>query len=255
MEYRDRTISQSVEPKAYAAPFVHEKVLSLLEKEPKGRVLDAPAGEGFASVRLDRLGFEVYALDIEEKQFKPKNIKFEKADLNDTLPYSDSFFDYVVCIEGIEHIENPNHLIREFKRILKKGGKLIITTPNVLSVYGRLRYLLSGYSDWFHSRINLYEGDVDFVSGHINMVGFPELYFILNKNEFEIEVVLSNRSVLIYPWGKFFLKPFVALVFLLVAGIIKLFYKVRKDAITLSEYLLKKDLLWGEILILKAKKR
>jgi len=254
-KYESKHSVMNDEPIAHTSPSTHEKVFTLLSGEEPGSILDAPAGEGYASKRLMEIGFEVYAADLDEEDFKLRDIKFDKIDLNNNLPYSDSFFNYIVCIEGIEHIENPHHLIREFRRILKSDGKLIISTPNILSVYSRLRYLLSGYADWIHSRINLpkEKKTFDLMEQHINMIGFPELNYILSENGFEIENLTSNQSTLTYSWGKLYIKPFAMFIFYFIGIFIKFYCKINKNII-LSEFLLKNDILYGESIIVKAKK-
>lgn len=254
--FQKNTSIHNEEPVPHTSPFTHEKVFELLSKERLGRILDAPAGEGHASKKLKEMGFEVYAADLDEKDFKLKDVRFDKIDLNKPLLYEDSFFDYIVCLEGIEHIENPHQLIREFKRVIKKGGKVIISTPNVLCVYSRLRYLLSGYADWIHSRINLPEEKKTFdpLEQHINMIDYPELHYILTENGFEVESISSNQSVVTYPWGKLYVRPFAFLTFSLTGLLIKFYCKIIKRDITLSGLLLKDDLLYGELIIVKAKK-
>lgn len=56
------------------------------------------------------------------------------------LPFRDSLFDLVVCIEVLEHVPNWQRAILEFHRLLKAGGNLIISTPNRFSMYGLTRY-------------------------------------------------------------------------------------------------------------------
>ena len=50
----------------------------------------------------------------------------------DVVPYADATFDTVLCCELIEHLfEDPMHMMREINRILKPGGHLVLTTPNI----------------------------------------------------------------------------------------------------------------------------
>jgi SAM-dependent methyltransferase len=50
--------------------------------------------------------------------------------IKDTVSLSDNFADYVVAFAFVEHIENPKKIMNEAIRIVKKGGKVIITTPS-----------------------------------------------------------------------------------------------------------------------------
>jgi SAM-dependent methyltransferase len=48
---------------------------------------------------------------------------------NERIPYNDSYFDAVVTLETIEHVENPHRMIWEIKRVLKDKGMLLISVP------------------------------------------------------------------------------------------------------------------------------
>jgi ubiquinone/menaquinone biosynthesis C-methylase UbiE len=52
-----------------------------------------------------------------------------KCDLAAGLPYPDESFDYIICLEVIEHVDNPMALCREIGRVLRKGGRLICPLP------------------------------------------------------------------------------------------------------------------------------
>jgi SAM-dependent methyltransferase len=71
-------------------------------------------------------------------------------DLNaQPLPYPDESFDLVTCSEVLEHVENFRAVLREIRRVLKPGGLMVITTPNVLNMKSRLRYLVTGFASLF----------------------------------------------------------------------------------------------------------
>jgi SAM-dependent methyltransferase len=53
------------------------------------------------------------------------------------LPFPDESFDLAICIEVLEHLFSPDGTVREVRRVLRPGGKLIASTPNV--AYWRLR--------------------------------------------------------------------------------------------------------------------
>jgi glycosyltransferase involved in cell wall biosynthesis/SAM-dependent methyltransferase len=81
----------------------------------------------------------------------------------DAFPYPDEYFSTVVCGELIEHLfEDPMHMMSEVNRILKPGGHLVLTTPNIASLRG-ISAILQGYHPgFFHAYIKPAEsGEVD----------------------------------------------------------------------------------------------
>jgi SAM-dependent methyltransferase len=61
----------------------------------------------------------------------------------DSFPYNDESFDWVLCCEVLEHMEiDPMFMLSEVNRILKPGGRMLLTTPNVVSSTGLHKMLL-----------------------------------------------------------------------------------------------------------------
>jgi len=172
-----------------ASKGTYEKVLNLLGDINGKLILDCGAGRGKFSETLKDKGAIVEACDINKKQFISKNIKFTEADLNKKLPYKDSGFDMIISIEVLEHLENPSHFIAEIKRILKKGGKAVITTPNISNIKSRLQFLFKGDLHWFNEAEFGYSG-----SNHINPIYYKEILFILKKNNLELFELATNRD-------------------------------------------------------------
>lgn len=172
-------------PKAVAN--VHDTVLKLLMNERVGRVLDAAAGEGSLSKKLFDMGFEVYPIDINPTIFQFQQLKCEMIDLNFKLPYLDEIFDIVTSVETIEYLWNPFGCLNEFHRILKIGGKLILTTPNILTVFSRILFLLTGRFAGFL--------DKDYrKSGHITPIPSWQLERHIKEIGFEAEEITFNRG-------------------------------------------------------------
>lgn len=65
----------------------------------------------------------------EELAEMPENVEFVQATVP-PLPFADESFDYVVSFQVIEHIKRDKEFVREVRRVLKKGGKFIVSTPN-----------------------------------------------------------------------------------------------------------------------------
>jgi 2-polyprenyl-3-methyl-5-hydroxy-6-metoxy-1,4-benzoquinol methylase len=118
----------------------HNVVAELLGEVANRKVLDLPCGEGAFSKRMFESGADVFSADF-LNIIKIPHAQFSSVDMNARLPYADAMFDAVVCIDGIEHIEKPFDFIRECRRIIRKGGVLIISTPNLSALRSRWRYL------------------------------------------------------------------------------------------------------------------
>lgn len=191
---------------------IHDKVFELILREPRGRVLDVPTGAGAMALRLKKEGFEVFCCDINPVYFSVPDLKLDIGDLNSKLPYPDSYFDYIICLEGIEHTENPFNAIREFSRILRIGGKLFLSLPNYLNIERRLRFLITGLFSKIPSPQKIGKEFFDNLwMLHLTPLTFPTIKIILEHNGFEVIDVnmdkKKRRMRLLIPvvWGiKFF---------------------------------------------------
>jgi SAM-dependent methyltransferase len=170
---------------------IHETVARILEPFPRGKLLDVPAGEGALSERFFKAGFTVQACDLYPEIFKASDIEVRRGDLSGVLPYVDAEFQYITCLEGLEHIENPHQAIREFARLLAPGGQLVISVPNILNIEERVKWLLNGYTSHFkpisqeHLRMRHEQwGEKEEVVLHINPIAYTELRYILEKYGF-----------------------------------------------------------------------
>jgi len=233
---RKRT-DQSDGPIAMTGPLLHERVLLLMDGFPRGKVLDIPCGQGALALQLMKMGFEVYCGDLDPEWFSLKPVNFHVLDLNDPLPYKDAAFDCVTCVEGIEHLENPHHLVRETSRILKPGGRTIITTPNIMNIKSRLYFLFRSYTNNFRY-IKQPSNQKELLALHINPIPFIELKYLLDRYRLRIETISCNRYTRKYPLLMPFLMPLIR------------FSTRRKNRE--ARFLLKRELLEGDILIVSA---
>jgi SAM-dependent methyltransferase len=187
-------------PGVLARPGTHETVFAILAPLPRGRLLDVPAGEGALAARFLSAGFDVHCCDLYPEIFRLKGVEIRRGDLSASLPYGDAEFDYVTCVEGLEHIENPQQAIREFARVLKPGGHLVVSTPNMLNIEERIKLLLFGYTSHFKplSREHVAAtreraGGRDEVLLHMNPISYSELRFSLEKSGFEVQGAYRDR--------------------------------------------------------------
>jgi len=76
-------------------------------------------------------------------------INTKAANLNELWPLPSDAFDVAVALEVIEHLENPRHFFREIIRITKCGGLVIVSTPNQLSIFSKLCFLIRSQHQQF----------------------------------------------------------------------------------------------------------
>jgi len=106
-------------------------------------VLDVGCGHGYLLEYLSNNGAVTYGIDISEvainkaRKISPRT-EFKVSDAN-SLPYGNSQFDYVYCIEVLEHFKNIARALEEMKRVLRPEGYLIISTPNYFNTAGILK--------------------------------------------------------------------------------------------------------------------
>lgn len=180
-------------PKAMTRPGAHDAVLRLLENEKRGRVLDIPAGEGALTVRLLQMGFEPVCADIEPATFKLVDVPCQKADMEQPLPFESGSFDYVCCVEGMEHIRRPFDAISEFARVLTDDGKLIITTPNILRLTSRLIMLVCGNFELFSDFYKPPAPGAWNLDHHVTPFGYLQARYVLAWAGMYPEQVTVNR--------------------------------------------------------------
>jgi 2-polyprenyl-3-methyl-5-hydroxy-6-metoxy-1,4-benzoquinol methylase len=77
------------------------------------------------------------------------NVVWLQTDLNNAIPVPDHSFNFLISTEVIEHLENPRATFREFYRLLRPGGILIVTTPNQESMCSFAGLLMGGHFAWF----------------------------------------------------------------------------------------------------------
>jgi len=104
--------------------------------EPTSQVLDCACGTGYGSVLLGQRSEDVVAVDLSKEaiqfcraRYAASGVRFEMGNAEELKFESDSF-DLYVCFETIEHVPNPEKLLAEAVRVLKPGGRLLVSTPN-----------------------------------------------------------------------------------------------------------------------------
>ncbi|MBL9138894.1 MAG: class I SAM-dependent methyltransferase [Verrucomicrobiales bacterium] len=114
--------------------------------------LDLGAGWGDLIRRLREHHPQIrsWGVDYNPSHFGVPDVEVKHADFSvDRLAYDDATFDLVTCTEVVEHLENFRHAMREAARVLKPGGWMVVSTPNVLSLKSRWAYFTRGFFTYF----------------------------------------------------------------------------------------------------------
>ena len=102
------------------------------------KIADVPCGDGRTCYLLQQKGAQTVGLDLYPEFYKLKTGEVKFSDLSDILDAKDESFDMLICQEGIEHLPNQLFAMKEFNRVLKPNGKLLITTPSMSHIRSKL---------------------------------------------------------------------------------------------------------------------
>jgi 2-polyprenyl-3-methyl-5-hydroxy-6-metoxy-1,4-benzoquinol methylase len=128
------------------------KVEKLINSLTPGKMLDIGCSKGVWGTIWKQRGWDVSGIDIDTNSIDISikagiNAKF--CDLNkDKIPFEGQAFDLIFAGEVIEHLVDTDGFILELYRCLRPGGRLILTTPNLVSFENRMRILFGIYPIW-----------------------------------------------------------------------------------------------------------
>jgi len=169
----------------------------------KGKqVVDFPTGNGITSNILQSIGAKPLPFDLFPEYFTQEGLHCTRANINQGIPLEDKEVDAIICQEGIEHFENQLLALKEFNRILKNGGSLIITTPNASNMVGKMSYFLSE-NELFNKMMPQNELDDIWMSqqdisdeiyyGHIFLIGINKLRLLAKLSGFKLKNIETTR--------------------------------------------------------------
>ncbi len=176
-----------------------EIVVRLVEQRKGGqKILDIPAGNGKLTALLRERGHEAVSADINRA-----GADYVYANMSEPLPFADDEFDTCICLEGVEHVVDSAAIIREFCRITKSGGRIIVSLPNIQNLFSRFHFLYTGcfyqFVPW--NRRQLKPGEM-IDRGHIAPLSQPQLAYLFENYGARLTQLAGDR------WKKKWLIPF-----------------------------------------------
>jgi SAM-dependent methyltransferase len=136
--YEDFWADAPADPEPWA--WERRRALLLAEARPGDRVLDLGCGAGRFVAALRDAGCEPVGVEIAEAALERARVNVPGADLrlledDGSLPLEHGSVDLVWCSEVLEHVADTAHFLLEVRRVLRPGGRLLVTTPS----HGRLK--------------------------------------------------------------------------------------------------------------------
>ena len=224
--------------------------------DPRGtRALDVSCRNGEVMHALAARGFEVRGTRFERGLAPIEGLPIDEGvDLTRGLPYEDKSFDLVLITEVIEHLENHRAAIGELVRVLRPGGHLILTTPNIMRLDSRLGFMLSGMHKAKRRPIPLDTPLDQAHRFHNYPVPFALLYYLMRINGLRFERIGHGK-----------VKPFSYVLYALMYPAValdtrlRLVWRERKPALRelnreLARWMLDRRVLTEDNLILMAQK-
>jgi SAM-dependent methyltransferase len=219
------------------------------------RALDVSCRNGEVMRALAACGFEVRGTRFERGLPPVEGMPIDEGvDLTRGLPYPDESFDLVVLTEVIEHLENHRAALGEVARVLRPGGHLILTTPNIMRLDSRLGFMLSGMHKAKRRQIPLDTPLEEAHHFHNYPIPFVLLYYLMRINGLRLERMGHGK-----------VKPFSYVLYALMYPIValdtrlRLVWRERKPAARelnrdLARWMLSRRVLTEDILIVRAQK-
>lgn len=173
----------------------------------EGKILDVGASPFHITFCLKQLGFEVTGVDINPDPFKSfinkYNLVIKKTNIEtEELPFKTNAFDFIIFNEVFEHLRiNPIFTLKEINRVLKPGGVLLLTTPNLYAIHKIFMFNLGkSFNDAYDefNKLNIY-GYI----GHIREYSTSEIRKFLQNTNFKIENIVYRHDYSFFQYPGF----------------------------------------------------
>lgn len=195
----EETAGQLIEREHWQRYMVAAKLV-----EPGAVVLDIACGSGYGTAYLSRFAGHVYGVDISsdavayaEGRYGRPNLRFLQGDVSQ-IPLDSGSVDLVVSFETIEHVEEASQhaFLAEAKRVLRPGGRLIVSCPNQ-PVASDLPNELWGAVNPYHKKEYTEEGFRTLLAAY-----FPAVSMLYQRNEISLVMDAPGADTLSVQWGE-----------------------------------------------------
>jgi ubiquinone/menaquinone biosynthesis C-methylase UbiE len=175
-----------------------QEVKKIIEKDKPLNLLDIGCHSGKFTYEISKklVHTKITGIDISNDAIKYaiktyKNISFVVSDAQD-ISFKNSSFDYVTCLEVMEHVMSPKKVITEIKRVLKKSGMVIILVPSENILFKLIWYFwirLGPGKVWNHTHISEFSGT------KLDQLLIKNGFKIIRKKHFNLGMLLMIKAI------------------------------------------------------------
>lgn len=146
---------------------------------------------------IENYGFDVKYANLNKKQKPDYLCNIEN------IPVADDFFDVVILSEVVEHLENPEKVLQEAHRILKKDGKILICTPFLFFEHQDPKDFGRYSTDWYNHRLEQIGFSVEKIERQgayysVLMNDIKTLFYVVSKYKFKRGIMNKFISMFSY---------------------------------------------------------
>jgi 2-polyprenyl-3-methyl-5-hydroxy-6-metoxy-1,4-benzoquinol methylase len=156
----------------------------------KGSILEIGSGYGFFLEEMQKQGYKIIGIEIskERRKYSKKitRVKVLNINLNKKIPDIDKF-DTVVLFQVFEHIVDPISFLKNIKKLLKPGGKVIIEVPNFNDFQLKLN---KSYLEWYWQRAHIHYFSAEILSQILSRARFIKIK-VFGTQRYSIENMFS----------------------------------------------------------------
>ncbi len=171
-----------------------DAIVKMLESIHAQNMLDIGCGGGLFTIRCAHAigSNEVYGIEIDEQktaEARTRGVNCFCGDASNRFSFDDEWFELIIANQVLEHVFDVDNMLSECRRILKKKGILILSTPNLGALYQKVLLLFGKQPTNLHvSKIQVgnFLTGVE-TAGHVHAFTVSALKDLLEYHKFKIE--------------------------------------------------------------------